>query len=250
MQEKTRVLLVGETWVVLKFHIKGFDLFPIAGYEDYGVWFVEALSKFDDIELVHMPNHVALGSFPDTLEKLNEYDVVILSDCGKNTLQMYPNMFAVPMGADRLDIIKQYVENGKAFIMIGGYGSFQGLRGIPGYHDTVIEEILPVEIQQDDDRMEKPQGVRPEVVIDDHPVFTSIPDEWPLFLGYNRVKPKNGAQLLAKFEDDPFITVWDYQKGKTMAFTSDLSRHWGTAFVDWEGYGKFWHNTVKYLSGK
>jgi uncharacterized membrane protein len=250
MSAKTRVLLVGETWFVLKMHIKGFDLVPLGGYENFGKWFVEALSKFDDIEIEHMPNHVALTSFPSTRDEINRYDVIILSDCGKNTLQLYPEMFTVPMGPDRLDVIKGFVTEGKAFIMGGGWNSFQGIRGIPGYHDTVIEEILPVDLKACDDRVEKPQGARPAVLKKDHPIFKGTPAEWPVFLGYNKVSAKKGADVLAQINDDPFIAVRDCGKGKTMAFTSDLSKHWGTAFVEWEGYGKFWRNAALWLSGR
>lgn len=98
MAERIKVLLVGETWLVLKLHIKGFDLFPLGGYEDFGKWFVQALTVFDDIQIEHMPNHIALISFPRTKEEINRYDVIIISDCGKNTLQLYSEMFTVPMG--------------------------------------------------------------------------------------------------------------------------------------------------------
>jgi uncharacterized membrane protein len=250
MADKPRVLLVGETWFVLRMHIKGFDMVPLGGYEDFGVWFVDALKKFDDIELVHMPNHIALTSFPRTVEELSAYDVVILSDCGKNTLQLYPEMFAVPMGPDRLDIIREYVAKGGGFVMAGGWNSFQGIRGIPGYHGTVIEEILPVQIKPSDDRIEKPQGIKPDIVKLDHAIFKGLPGEWPVFLGYNGVSMKPEADCLAKFGNDPFIAIRDYKKGKTMAFTSDLSKHWGTAFVEWKGYGDFWRNSVCWLSGR
>jgi len=250
MKDKIKVLLVGETWFVLKMHIKGFDMVPLGGYEDFGVWFMEAISKFDDIEAIHMPNHIALTSFPKTIDEISKYDVIILSDCGKNTLLLYPQMFTVPMGPDRLELIKEYVENGGAFIMGGGWNSFQGIRGIPGYHGTVIEEILPVEIQISDDRVEKPQGIYPTIVNRDHPIFNGLPDEWPMFLGYNRVIAKQNSELLATFDNDPFISVGEYGKGKTMAFTSDLSKHWGTDFISWKGYADFWHNAFLWLSNK
>jgi len=250
MKDKIKVLLVGETWFVLKMHIKGFDMVPLGGYEDFGIWFMEAISKFDDIEAIHMPNHIALTSFPRTIEEISKYDVIILSDCGKNTLLLYPQMFTVPMGPDRLELIKEYVENGGAFIMGGGWNSFQGIRGIPGYHGTVIEEILPVEIQSSDDRVEKPQGIHPTIVNKDHPIFNGLPDEWPMFLGYNKVIAKKDSELLATFDNDPFISVGKYGKGKTMAFTSDLSKHWGTDFISWKGYANFWHNVFVWLSNK
>jgi len=250
MSAKTRVLLVGETWFVLKMHVKGFDMIPLGGYENFGVWFMEAMAKFEDLEAEHMPNHVALTSFPSTLEEINKYDVVIFSDCGKNTISLYPEMFTVPMGPDRLELIRDYVEKGGAFVMAGGWNCYQGIRGIPGYHGTVIEEILPVNIQSSDDRVEKPQGIRPAVVDRTHPLFSGLPAEWPIFLGYNRVEAKASGELLAKIGEDPFIVLGEFGKGKTMAFTSDLSKHWGTDFISWKGYGDFWHNSLLYLAGR
>ncbi len=250
MAERVRVLLVGETWMVLRLHVKGFDLFPLGGYENFGVWFMEAMGRFDDIQAEHMPNHIALTSFPSTPEQINRYDVIIFSDCGKNTICLYPEMFTVPMGPDRLELIREHVEGGRAFVMAGGWNSYQGLRGIPGYHGSVIEQILPVEIQSSDDRVETPQGVRPEVTGGDHPLFRGLPAEWPLFLGYNRVKAKGSAEVLATIAGDPFIAVRAAGRGKTMAFTSDLAKHWGTDFIAWEGYGAFWHNALLWLSGR
>ncbi len=250
MAEKTRVLLVGETWTVLTLQIKGFDLFPLGGFENFGVWFMEAMGKFDDIQAEHMPNHIALTSFPSTLEQINKYDVVIFSDCGKNTISLYPEMFTVPMGPDRLELVKEFVEKGGAFVMAGGWNSYQGLRGIPGYHGTVIEEILPVDIQSSDDRVEKPQGIQPVIKEPGHPLFRGLPQKWPIFMGYNKVMLKSQAELLATIGADPFIAVWSVGRGKTMAFTSDLAKHWGTDFIAWEGYADFWHNALLWLANK
>jgi len=249
MAAKARVLLVGETWVTMKINIKGIDVFQVGGYENFGIWFMEAMGKFSDIEAEHMPNHVALASFPSTLDEINKYDVVIFSDCGKNTISLYPEMFTVPMGPDRLALIKEYVDNGKAFVMAGGWNSYQGLNGIPGYHGTFVEEILPVQIQATDDRVETPQGVRPSITAREHPLFKEVPAEWPLFLGYNRVTAKADAQVLATIGGHPFVVAHSCGKGRTLAFTSDLAKHWGTDFIKWEGYGRFWYNAVLWLSG-
>ena len=40
------------------------------------------------------------------------------------------------------------------------------------------------------------------------------------------------------------------EKGKTMALASDLSKHWGTGFLEWKGYKNFWYNTLKWMTGK
>ena len=249
MSRTTRVLLVGETWFVLRMHIKGFDMVPLGGYENFAVWFLDALKVFDDVEVTHMPNHVALTEFPKTVEAMNAYDAIIFSDTGKNTIQLYPDMFTVPMGPDRLDTLRDYVAQGRGFCMGGGWNCFEGIRGIPGYHDTQVERILPVNMLPYDDRVEKPQGVRPLVTDKKHPLLKGIGDEWPLFLGYNKVSAKADAQVLATIDGNPFIALGEFGRGRTMAFTSDLSKHWGTAFIGWEHYGAFWRNAVKWLAG-
>jgi len=249
MSRITKVLLVGETWFVLKLHIKGFDMVPLGGYENFAIWFLNALKKYEDVDVTHMPNHVALTDFPKTVEEMKKYDVVIFSDTGKNTIQLYPDMFTVPMGPNRLDVLRDYVFQGGGFCMGGGWNCFEGIRGIPGYHDTQVEEVLPVNMLPYDDRVEKPQGVKPLITREDHSILKGIESEWPVFLGYNKVYAKSNATVLATIDDNPFIVVGDYGKGRTMAFTSDLSKHWGTAFIEWKDYAAFWRNAVKWRAG-
>ena len=248
-KQKIKVLLVGETWLVCKFHVKGFDIVPLGGYEDFSVYFKDALKKYPDVEIVHMPNHIALNLFPKTVEELQNYDILILSDVGRNTLTFYPEMFEVPMGPDKLNLIKEFVKTGGGLVMCGGWMSFQGFRGIANYHGSAIEEVLPVEISEHDDRIEVSEGIKPKIIKEDHPILKGIPeDSWPLFLGYNKLKAKNKATLIAKCGDDAFIAVGEYERGRTMAFASDLSLHWGTAFVKWEYYPVFWYQVTKWLN--
>jgi uncharacterized membrane protein len=249
MERKIRVLLVGETWIVVKFHVKGFDVVPLGGYEDFSLWFREALQNYPDLEVVHLPNHVALSAFPREVRALEEYQVVVLSDTGCNTLTFYPDVFQVPMGPERLAVVREFVENGGGLVMCGGWMSFQGFRAMANYCGSSIEEILPVSLSLNDDRVEVTSGVKPEILLPDHPVVRDIPpEEWPLFLGYNRVKIKEGATCVARCGDDPFIVVWERGKGRAMAFTSDLAPHWGTAFVKWRYYSQFWYQAIRWLA--
>jgi len=248
---KKNVLLVGETWIVTKFHTKGFDVVPLGGYEDFSVYFKEGLRGFQDIEISHIPNHLVLSAFPQTIEQLSRFDVLIISDCGRNTLTMYPEMFKVPMGPDRLQLIADYVRGGGALIMAGGWVDFQGFQGKGNYHGSAVEEVLPVNISETDDRVETTHGVKPKILEADHPVLSGIPTDWPAFLGYQKVYPKEHSKVLATIgEDDPFIVVGEVDKGRSMAFTSDLAPHWGTDFVKWEHYGRFWYQAINWLSKK
>ena len=251
MRHGVKVLFVGETWVVVKFHVKGFDVVPLGGYEDFSRWFREALRQYPDVEVVHMPNHVALSAFPRNLEELQQYDVVVLSDTGCNTLTFYPDFFQVPMGPDKLSVLQEFVEKGGGLIMCGGWMSFQGVRAMARYHGSSVEEVLPVSLLSDDDRVETTAGIKPTVLLPEHPVVQGIPpEEWPLFLGYNRLRLKAQATCVASVGEDPFIAVWEYGQGRTMAFASDLAPHWGSAFVEWKYYAPFWRQAIRWVAGK
>ena len=158
-----KVLLVGESWVSSSTHLKGFDFFVSTHYATGGDFLVGALSS-GGIEVVHQPSHEAARAFPLELSRLEEYDVIILSDIGANTLLLPPEVFLegkrVP---NRLELIKEYVRNGGGLIMAGGYLSFQGIYGSARYHRTPIEDVLPVTLLAVDDRVEKPEGVNPRV---------------------------------------------------------------------------------------
>ncbi|NQZ71378.1 MAG: cytoplasmic protein, partial [Lentisphaeria bacterium] len=43
-----------------------------------------------------------------------------------------------------------------------------------------------------------------------HPVMQDMPADWPYFLGYNRVIPKDTATTVLKLDDDPLLSVWQY----------------------------------------
>jgi uncharacterized membrane protein len=160
MERKIRVLLVGETWIVVKFHVKGFDVVPLGGYEDFSLWFREALQNYPDLEVVHLPNHVALSAFPREVRELEEYQVVVLSDTGCNTLTFYPDVFQVPMGPERLAVVREFVKNGGGLVMCGGWTPFRDFRTMANHRGSSIEKILPVNLSVSGDGAEATSGVK------------------------------------------------------------------------------------------
>jgi uncharacterized membrane protein len=248
---RRKVLFVGETWNVTRIHTKGFDVVELGGYEDYSVYFKEPLRLFPEIEITHIPNHLVGSTFPRSPAELAQYDLLLISDCGRNTLTMYPNLFQVPMGPDRVAMIADWVRGGGALVMAGGWVDFQGFQGKGNYHGSAIEDVLPVNIQPVDDRVETTQGAAVKVLVPDHPVLRGITEPWPAFLGYQRVLPKEGATVVASIGGaDPFIVVGQAGRGRAMAFTSDLAPHWGTDFVKWPAYGRFWSQAIQWLTGR
>jgi uncharacterized membrane protein len=246
--EKPRVLLVGESWISYSSHLKGFNLFPTAFYEEGLAPLAAAMEGFAD--LAHMPSHLAAAAFPFALADLQTYQVVLFSDVGSDTLLLHPDTFLhSQVRPNRLRLVQEYVERGGGFGMLGGYMSFGGYEGKAHYHATPIEEILPVEIAPYDDRVETPEGIQPSIVNAEHAILRDIAGPWPRLLGYNRLMAKPGSQILLQYKEDPFLVANDYGSGRTVAYASDVSPHWGSEeFVNWTHYTRFWRQLVSWLA--
>ena len=120
--------------------------------------------------------------------------------------------------------------------MCGGYYSFAGIYGAARYHRTPIEDVLPVDILSYDDRVEAPEGVVPVLVDAEHPIVAGMPGPWPALLGYNEVSLKPDAQLLATVDEHPLLAVRSVDRGRTLAWMSDIGPHWcREPFATWEG---------------
>ena len=89
---KTKVLLVGESWVSAATHYKGFDQFSSVTFHLGAEPLVTAL-RDSPFELTYMPSHEAAEKFPSTREGLAEYGAIILSDVGANTLLLPPDVW-------------------------------------------------------------------------------------------------------------------------------------------------------------
>ena len=246
-----KVLLVGESWVSSSTHLKGFDFFVSTHYATGGDFLIGALSS-GGIEVVHQPSHEAARAFPFELSRLEEYDVIILSDIGANTLLLPPEVFLegkrVP---NRLELIKEYVGNGGGLIMAGGYLSFQGIYGSARYHRTPVEDVLPVTLLAVDDRVEKPEGVNPKVKKAEHTILQGVVGDWPYLLGFNEVIPKEEGEVLVAVGENPLLVTGSFGKGRSVAWTSDVGPHWcPKEFVEWPGYTHLWRQIVTWAAGE
>lgn len=246
-----RVLIAGESWTVHSIHQKGFDSFTTTEYAEGVRWLKDALEA-DGWSVTYQPAHVAARDFPSTPEALAEYDCVILSDIGANTLLLHPDTFSrSKVLPNRLHAIRDYVAAGGGFVMVGGYLTFQGIEAKGQYAGTAIEEALPVTLFHRDDRVECPQGVLPKVVAAEHPIVAGLDTPWPALLGYNQIAAKPGASVVATVGADPLIVAGGFGKGRSVAFASDCGPHWAPPpFVDWSGYGPLWSQMVGWAAGE
>lgn len=251
MPRPARVLIAGESWVTHSVHQKGFDHFTTVSYNEGVAWLQAALER-GGFAIDYLPNHLAPVRFPLSRAALGRYVAVILSDIGSNTLLLHPDTFDRSRPTpNRLALLADYVRRGGGLIMVGGYMSFAGIDGKARYAGTPVEEVLPVGIGTADDRVEVPEGIRPRVLAGRHPVLAGVPSRWPALLGYNRVSVRSDAQELARVGRDPLLVVAERGRGRSLAFTSDCSPHWGPPeFTGWGAYARFWRQAVRWVAGR
>jgi uncharacterized membrane protein len=244
-----KVLLVGESWTAVTTHYKGFDSFVTGGYDTGIAYFKRAMEGWG--EWVHMPGHEAQAGFPLEMEELHGYSTIILSDIGADTFLLHPRTWVGgERTPNRLRLIEEYVRKGGGLIMAGGYMSFQGIHGWARYHDSPVEEALPVEMMPYDDRVECPEGIEAKKTTTMHPITDELPFTWPYLLGYNRLKPKKDVKVLAMVGTDPLLVAGEYGDGRVVAWASDIGPHWcPKEFAEWEGYTKLWRSMVSWAGG-
>ncbi|MGV8913578.1 MAG: glutamine amidotransferase [Rhodoglobus sp.] len=243
-----KILLAGESWSTTSIHTKGFDSFVTSTYAEGAGDFIAAVETGGH-SVDFQPNHVAAERFPTTVEELNQYDVVVLSDIGANTLLLPNGVFAkgerIP---HRLEVLAQWVRDGGSLLMVGGYLSFQGIEAKANYRNTVLARVLPVDMESGDDREETPQGVA-AISRDNHQVTENMPIEWPAVLGHHRLVARQGSQILATVGDYPLLVVDNEGDGRVAAFASDMGPHWLPAeFLEWDGFATMWNQLIAWLA--
>jgi uncharacterized membrane protein len=141
------------------------------------------------------------------------------------------------------------VHRGAGLLMIGGWESFHGHGG--NWEATPIGDALPVEISNEDDRINCDQ---PALLLKtaEHEIVADLPWETrpPTVGGFNRVIAKPGSQtilLVQRFaatfdagrfvftpdEQDPMLVIGAHRAGRTAALMTDLAPHWVGGLVDW-----------------
>ena len=245
-----RILIAGESWTTHSIHQKGFDSFTTTEYNE-GIHWIRAALQANGWTVDHLPSHLAARDFPASVEAFRQYNCVMLSDIGANTLLLHPDTFVKSkILPNRLNVMRDYVAQGGGLIMAGGYLTYQGIDAKGQYAGSAAEEALPVTLSRHDDRIEMPQGAEPVLVEASHPILKGVPaGQWPSLLGYNRVTAKSRASLIAKVGNDPLLVAGQLGKGRGVAFTSDCAPHWAPpAFLDWPGYGPLWNGIAEWAS--
>lgn len=247
-----RVLVVGETWLTSTTVINGVDsLQARVTSHDSAVVFTEAL-RTAGLVVDRMPSQSVNAEFPGSTDALrNNWDVVVIGDIGSDSFLLHPGMYASGSAqVDRLRAVADFARVGGGLVMIGGYLSYTGYRGMARYGQTALASALPVAMLDHDDRVECPEGVHPHVRLPEHPILHGLPDDWPAVLGYNQFRSRQDAQVLATVGNDPLLVVGRVGRGRCAAFASDCAPHWASAeFLAWKHYGTLFSQLIRWVGG-
>ena len=244
-----QMLLVGESWMTVTTHQKGFDTFTTVEYTLAADEFKQAMHD-SGWTVTHLAAHDIADEFPTTAEGLAAYDAIVISDVGSNTFLLTPTVFTKSeREPDRLRLIADYVRGGGGFAMVGGYMSFAGIDGKARFGTTALADVLAVTVSDHDDRVEMPEGAV-AMVASDEPFGLADLGVWPALLGYNKTAAVDGSRIVATVNGDPLICTREVGEGRSLAFTSDLAPHWATPeFVDWAGYRQLWARLFDWVAG-
>jgi uncharacterized membrane protein len=231
---------------------KGLDVF------NCGKWLKDALESTGEHQVNSVPTWEFYRNAPGEYEKiLDEYDILIFSDVEAKNFQLCPSFFdRTKFGKkyltfpDRIRLTTEAIQGGKHCVFAGGWLAFNGEMGKGRWGRTGLKDVLPVECLEVEDLMESTEGWTAVPTKKDHALVQGLNlAKMPPILGYNRVKPREGCDVVAvwKGTNDPMLAVGQFGKGRTLAYTSDPAPHWGLNFVYWDDYPKFWLNAISWL---
>lgn len=180
------------------------------------------------------------------LEPAEIKHIILLTDGGADSAglvalaqelytQHQVTLSVISIGVDEAAFLAQMAEAGH-----GNYHRIPDASTIPSIF--TLETVLATRsyIQE--------QPFTPVVASPPHPILQGI-DGLPSLYGYVATTPRPAAQVVMRgFEpySDPILATWQYGLGRTVAFMSDATSRWGTDWVSWDGFSRFWGQTVRW----
>ncbi len=198
-----------------------------------------------------------LTDLPRTDEEFGLFDVLIIGDLDRTFLKR-----------QQMEKIRQFVNDGKALLMLGGRNSF----GPGGYGGTPVEEALPVICGPRSQPQETTRFV-PQLTAAGlaSPIFEGLAEFFhtparralkplPKLLGcVTVVRARPGAQVLAihpsrRNAAGPLVVlaVHNFGAGRAAAFSADTTWLWSLRLRSMgveSPYHRFWGQLIRYLAG-
>jgi uncharacterized membrane protein len=227
---------------------------PTKGVEvlNYAQPLIDALKGIKGADVKTEPSWDLYNMTPETFEERLEWaDVIVFGDVETKCLMLHPDFFNRNKWGedyvtfpDRFDILKNWVNQGGHFHMMGGWYSFGGEIGKGGWGRSKFHDALPVVCKEGDDLIESTASY-PVRGISDHPVLKGISlESIPPILGFNETQLRPGAEAIIEIKEFgnwyPLLATHNHGQGKVSAFTSSASPHWGINLVKWPQYDQLW----------
>jgi uncharacterized membrane protein len=219
----------------------------------------------EDLNAQYGERELSLIQFPyERLfdEDLSSFDVVIFQNFD------YEPYFRSAWGDGNrlLDNVRTYVQEGGAFVMVGGDRSFQ----LGKYGGTPIAEILPVELGT---RKETPDlaAFQPRLTDEGrrHPLTRLVAEQAENEVWWSRLHASDGTNVPLRARPDaavllehpalkdadgaplPVLSVREVGRGRSMALTVDTSWRWSLSEAALgrgnQVYLRFWKNALRWL---
>lgn len=211
----------------------------------------------------------AISVFPPTLEKLNEYDVLIMGDCDPANKKLVNNLKNIVHYVRGEDKDGKKAKKGGGILFVGGV-----FHNPHRYKGTPLADVLPVIplVDQGPADIARVETFNPQLTPAGrmHPIFRFTPDEaenlqilerlTPMFWYSSKFKTNAAAQVLAVHpnekagvknlgaDDDrlPLVVEQRVGDGRSMFFGFDETWRWRKE--DESKFNNFWIQTMRYLS--
>ena len=225
---------------------------------NYARFFTDALSRIPGAEVISMPSWEMYHLSPEDFDhKLAWADVIIFGDVETQSMHLHPDFFQRQFESpyvtfpDRFETLKKWIAEGGHFHMNGGWFSFSGHQGYgrwgrSAWQKDTDEVVLPVACLEGDDLIESTASFEVRAAKSDHPAIAGV--DWskiPPILGFNETQPSPGGDVILEIRHGdrwyPLLAERKFGRGRTTAWTTGASPHWGINFMKWDQYDHFWH---------
>jgi Ca-activated chloride channel homolog len=180
--------------------------------------------------------HVILLSDGET--RGTQGELIDLVSAMKNEMKVTVSTIAIGADAD-IRIMKRISQYG------GGF-----------FHQTIDPSSLPQIVMR---QLQEPPPDEPKNERDLIPVQEKGSEvlagfaakSYPRLLGYMETELKRGARLDLMFPREeqkiPLMASWRYDKGRSVALTTDLEGHWSKNWIQWAALQPFWDRVLVWL---
>jgi uncharacterized membrane protein len=162
---------------------------------------------------------------------------------------------------DLVSVMKNEMKITVSAVAIGADADVRTMKRISQYggglfHHTADPSTLPqIVLQQiQDNQREEPKAEKEFTPVQERgsAVLAGFPARsYPSLRGYMETELKKGAHMdLAIPRDDrrsPLLASWQYGRGKSVAFTTDLEGRWSRNWIQWRELQSFWEQILGWL---